>query len=89
MTVPLETPDAVSLSFSSSDKDEIIHPLLDMTLSDWNNYFSNSNPDHCSITECFLYENDCLTLLSDPISVAVTTPWDLTARRDVSAGYTQ
>jgi hypothetical protein len=60
-----------------------------MTSSKWGTYFSNSNPNFCGISQCSLYEDDCTTAMSDPISMDSSSPWDMKARKDIDAGYTQ
>ena len=59
-----------------------------MSSSDWDTYFANTDSTHCGINECILYESDCSTVMTSPISMGASTPWDVTALKNIAAGYT-
>jgi hypothetical protein len=88
LTLP-SAADAVSLLYSSSDLSDVIHPSSGMSSSDWDSYLTNSDTSNCPITTCSLFEAGCSTLLSSPVSMEASTPWDVTALTNFPAGYTQ
>lgn len=53
--------------------------------------FTNSKPVACPITECELFQSDCVTavstLMSTYVSAATTSPWTITVDQDKSLGY--
>jgi hypothetical protein len=79
LSVPPATPDAVSMTYSISDSDDVIYPLSSMSSTDWNTYFSNSDSTNCGITSCSIFETSSSTSLTTPISIGSSTPFDVTA----------
>jgi hypothetical protein len=79
LTVPSATPDAVSMSYSTSDTDDVIYPLSSMSSTDWNTYFANTDTTHCGITSCSLSESGSSSSLTTPISIGSSSPFDVTA----------
>jgi len=79
-------PDAISLTYASGSTStiNIITPW-----SDWDSYFSNTETSDCPITGCTLYESDCSTVMSSPISIGVSSPWDIFANIAIPAGYSE
>jgi hypothetical protein len=60
-----------------------------MISSDLDTYFANTDTVNNGITGCTLYENDCSIEMIDPISIDSSTPFDVTARRDIPEGYSE
>ena len=87
LTAPSATPDAISMTYSISDSDDMIYPLSSMSSTDWDTYFANSDSTNCGITSCSLFENGSSTALTTPISIGSSTPFDVTALKSDIAGY--
>jgi hypothetical protein len=90
MTVPLAASDSGELTYDLDvgETSAQIYPTTS-TWTDWNTYFGNTDTNNCGITSCTLYESDCSTALSNPVSMAGVSPFDVTALKNVLAGYSQ
>jgi hypothetical protein len=81
------SPEDVSFDYDSVSVPETISLTSSWTSLDV--HFGNTDTTCCPITSCLLYENDCITPMSSPVSMEGTSPWGIEALKDLSAGYTQ
>jgi hypothetical protein len=84
---PASAPTASSLTYDAATSSVVIYPIS-TTWTSWDSFFSNSDTTNCAITSCSLYESDCSTALSSPVSVGASSPWDVAASKNILAGYT-
>ena len=87
LTSPASSPTSSLLAYDSSASPEVIYPISSSWTS-WDSYFSNAGSNNCPITSCTLYESDCATALTSPVSMGASSPWDVAAMKNVFAGYT-
>jgi hypothetical protein len=80
--------ESVSVSYHSSTTSEEVN-IISSSWTSWNVFFSNSDTTNCPITSCSLYESGCSTEMNDPVNMGDSTPWDMTAEKDRTAGYSQ
>jgi hypothetical protein len=81
------SPEDVTIDYDSISGPETIS--LTSSWTDFYTYFSNTDPSNCPITLCSLYENDCTTTTSSPLTMGGSDPWSIEADNTVTAGYTQ
>jgi hypothetical protein len=71
---------------ASASNSVVIYPVISSWVS-WNTYFSNIDSTNCPITSCSLFESDCTTSLSSPVSMESSSPWSVTAMKNEVSGY--
>jgi hypothetical protein len=84
---PASAPTSSSLTYNPATSSSIIYPISS-TWTSWDSFFSNSDTTNCAITSCSLYEADCSTALSSPVSIGSSSPWNVAATQNILAGYT-